>query len=227
MVQGLQRLSRGTTFVRRRRAESKPWRAYQLMVAGEASFLVFTSVCVALHPGFVLKGNEGGLSDYGVHIKTVLPYTLSLGILVLCNLRAAFLYSGADRQTRRLRFLMVAYCSVVGLILLSTYVYTLNGDLKDLHYGLGTLLMVVVGVGSIWMYRLRPPSATVRIFLVVQIIGDVLNLATALGALHVLFLAEMSSNIGFALILIRTGRKIALEDGHTSPVPDVTQTLNS
>jgi len=218
MVQGLQRLSRGTTFVRRRRAESKPWRAYQLMVAGEASFLVFTSVCVALHPGFVLKGNEGGLSDYGVHIKTAVPYTLSLALLVLCNLRAAFLYPEGDRETRRLRFLMLTYCGVVGLILLSTYVYTLNGDLKDLHYGLGTLLMVVVAVGSVWMYRLRPPSATLRIFLVIQIVGDVLNLATAVGALHVLFLAEVLSNIGFALILIRTGRKIALEDGRTPQV---------
>jgi|ERR1700689_2200450 hypothetical protein len=218
MVQGLQRVSRGTTFARRRSATSKTWRAYQLMVAGEVAFLVFTSVCVALHPGFVLKGNEGGLSDYGVHIKTVIPYTLSLGLLVLCNLRAASLYPEGEGQTRRLRFLLLTYCSVVGLILLSTYVYTLNGDLKDLHYGLGTLLMVVVAIGSVWMYRLRPPSTTVRIFLFVQIVGDALNLATAIGALHVLFAAEVLSNIGFALILIRTGRTIALEDGRTSQV---------
>src|SRR5271156_1027038 len=124
MVQGLQRASRATTFARRHRATSKPWRAYQLLAAGEAAFLVFTSVCVALHPGFVLKGNEGGLSDYGVHIKTAVPYTLSLALLVLCNLRAAFLYPEGDRETRRLRFLMLTYCGVVGLILLSTYVYT-------------------------------------------------------------------------------------------------------
>jgi hypothetical protein len=193
------------------------------MVAGEAAFLVFTGVCVALHPGFVLKGNEGGLSDYGVHLKTVIPYTFSLALLVLCNLRAASLYSDGDRQTRRLRFLLLSYCSVLGLILLSTYVYTLNGDLKVLHFGFGALLMVVVAVGSIWMYRLRPPSATVRIFLVVQIVGDVLNLATAVGALHVLFLAEVLSNIGFALILIRTGRKFALEDGPTSQVTHATE----
>jgi uncharacterized membrane protein len=192
------------------------------MVAGEVAFLVFTGVCVALHPGFVLKRNEGGMSDYGVHLKTAIPYTFSLAILVLCNLRAAFLYSGSDRQSRQLRFLLLSYCSVVGLILLSTYVYTLNVGLKDLHYGLGSLLMVVVAVGSIWMYRLRTPSASVRMFLVIQIAGDVLNLATAVGALHVLFLAEILSNIGFALILIRTGRRIALEEEGTPRVTDAT-----
>jgi hypothetical protein len=34
---------------------------------------------------------------------------------------------------------------------------------------------------------------------------------TAFGGLHVLFAAEMLSNVGFASILIRSGRRIALE----------------
>jgi hypothetical protein len=225
MIQGFQRQSRGTTFVRRR-ATSTQWRAYRLMIAGEVGFLVFTSVCIALHPGFVLKRNEGGLSDYGVHLKTAVPYTCSLALLSLCNLRAAFLYSDGDRRARRLRLLLFAYCGVVALVLLSTYVYTLNGILKELHYGLGSLLIVVVTVGSIWMYRLWPPSATLRMFLVVQITGDALNLATSVGALHVLCLAELLSNIGFALILIRTGRKIA-GDGQTVQVADVTQGIDT
>ncbi len=227
MIQGFQRQSRGTTFARQRRATSTPWRAYRLMVAAEVGFLVFTSVCIALHPGFVLKGNEGGLSDYGVHLKTAVPYTFSLALLSLCNLRAALLYPESDRRTRRLRRLIFAYCGVVGLVLLSTYVYTLNGVLKELHYGLGSLLIVVVTVGSIWMYRLWPPSALLRLFLVVQITGDALNLATSVGALHVLCLAELLSNVGFALLLIRTGRNIALEDGQMSKVTVVIEDVDT
>jgi hypothetical protein len=76
------------------------------------------------------------------------------------------------------------------------------------------------------MYRLWPPSATLRMFLVVQITGDALNLVTSVGALHVLCLAELLSNIGFALILIRTGRKIA-GDGQTVQVADVTQGIDT
>ena len=84
MIQGFQRESRGTTFARRR-STSDQWHAYRLMVTGEVAFVLFTGVCVALHPGFVLKRNEGGLSDYGVHIKTTVPYTLSLVLLSLCG----------------------------------------------------------------------------------------------------------------------------------------------
>jgi len=187
------------------------WRVVSNMVRGEVAFLFFTGVCIALHPGFVLKANEGGLSDYGVHLKTVIPYTLSLALLVGFNLRAASLVSDGDQRSRRLRLLLLTYCSVLTLVMLSTYVYTLNGVLRDLHFGVGVVLVVVVTAGSLWLYRLWPPSLIASLFLIVQITGAVLNLVTTLGALHVLFAAEMLSNIGFALILIRSGRRIALE----------------
>jgi hypothetical protein len=45
----------------------------------------------------------------------------------------------------------------------------------------------------------------------------VLNVGTAFGGLHVLFVAELLSNIGFAAILIRSGRRIALEDEQAAP----------
>jgi hypothetical protein len=187
------------------------------MVRGEVAFLLFTAVCVALHPGFVLKGNEGGLSDYGVHLKTALPYTLSLALLIAFNLRAASLDAGDDQRSRRLRLLIRIYCGVLVFVLLSTYVYTLNGTLKNIHYALGTLLVLVVTAGSLWLYRLWPASPFIRFCLFVQLAGDVLNIGTAFGGLHVLFAAELLSNIGFAAILIRSGRRIAMEDEQAGP----------
>ena len=216
MIQGFQRDSRVTKFATRRRSTSEKWRAVSNMVRGEVAFLVFTGVCVALHPGFVLKRNEGGLSDFGLHVKTAIPYTLSLALLIVYNLRATSLASDDDKRSRRLRFLIRSYCGVLVFILLSTYVYTLNGVLKNFHYALGTLLVVVVTAGSLWLYRLWPPSPLVRIFLFVQLTGDILNMLTAFGGLHVLFVAEMLSNVGFAAILIRSGRRIALESASPS-----------
>jgi hypothetical protein len=210
MIQGFQRDSRGVR-IATRRSTSARWGAVSNMVRAEVAFLVFTGVCVALHPGFVLKGNEGGLSDYGVHLKTALPYTLSLVLLVAYNLRAASLVTDEDERSRRLRFLIRSYCGVLVLVLFSTYVYTLNATLKNVHFAIGTLLIIVVTAGSLWLYRLWPASPFVRLFLLIQLTGDVLNLMTAFGGLHVLFAAEMLSNVGFAAILIRSGRRIALE----------------
>jgi hypothetical protein len=47
--------------------------AVTYVVRGEFAFLLFTGVCVALHPGIVLKWNEGGMSNYGLHLKTAVP----------------------------------------------------------------------------------------------------------------------------------------------------------
>lgn len=212
MIEGFQGSSWRTVSALRRPLTSDHRRAFTYVVVGELAFLVFTAVSIAMHPGFVLKGDEGGLSNYGVHITTAVPYTLALALLAFYNRRAALHCAVEDQRSRRLRVLLTSYCSVVLLVLLSTYVYTLNGVLKNVHFGLGTVLILVVFVGSLWMYRLWPPTPAARLFLLMQVSGDVLTLATAVGALHLLFLAEMLSNIGFASLLVRTCRRIAAEE---------------
>jgi hypothetical protein len=175
---------------------------------------------VALHPGFVLKRNEGGMSDYGSHIKTAVPYTLALLFLALYSHRAALLYRGGDQRSKGLRTLLLAYSAVVFSVLLSTYVYSLNSVLKDLHFAFGTALIVVVGVGSLWMYRQWPPSTGVGVLLFIQLVADVLSLLTVVGMLHVLFLSEILANVAFAAILIRSTRRLAAEEKSSSTLLD-------
>jgi hypothetical protein len=190
-------------------------RAVTYVARGEIAFLLLIAICVALHPGFVLKRNEGGMSNYGLHIKTAVPYTLALLALTVSSRRAARLYTDHDKRSRRLRSLLFTYSAVVFSVLLSTYFYSQNIELKDLHFALGTALIVLVGVGSIWLYRQFRPSIGVRLLLIVQLIGDLLTLLSATGTLRALFVAEMLSNIGFAVLLIRTGWRVAVEDSRS------------
>jgi hypothetical protein len=212
MIQGIRRSTRNSTSVVRDHVVSEHRRALNYVIAGEVSYLLFAAVCVALHPGFVLKWNEGGISNYGLHEKTALFYTLALGLLALYNHRAAQYYDDEGQRSRRLRTLLDTYAAVVTAVLLSTYFYSRNSMLKELHFGLGTVLIVVVAIGSLRMYRLWPPTLGVRALLFVQLFGDVIALATALGAVHLLFLAEMVSNIGFASLLIRTAYRYDREE---------------
>jgi hypothetical protein len=188
------------------------------MVRGELAFLFFIILSVALHPGFVLKSDEGGMSNYGLHIKTAVPYTLSIGLLALYNRLAASRYFGSDKRSRRLRFILRSYCVVLLAVLLSTYFYSLNVGLRDIHFALGTLLIILVGFASLWMYQLWRVSLPVTLLLAFQLSGDALALLTVFGDVHVLFLAEMMSNIGFASFLIRTGRRIDRENQRTSDI---------
>jgi hypothetical protein len=193
-------------------ATSKQQRAVAYVVRGELAFLFFVGVCVALHPGFVLKGNEGGMSNYGLHLKTAVPYTFALAALALYTRRAALLCAQDDRS-RRLRLVLTSYSLIVLLILLSSYVYSLDIELKDIHYALGAVLLVLVCAASLWMIRLWSPSKWPVLLLLVQLSGVALALLTALGDLHVLFLSEILSNVGFAGLLIQTSRRF-LADGH-------------
>jgi hypothetical protein len=214
MIREIRKASRETTSRARLKLTSKK-SAVTFMVRGELLFLFFLAVSVALHPGFVLKSDEGGMSNYGLHVKTAVTYTLAIGLLALNNRYAASLYLGNDRRSRLLRFLLKSYCAVLLSVLFSTYFYTLNIGLKDLHFALGTLLIVVVGFGSLWMYQLWRVTVSASLLLVFQLAGDTLALLTVFGVVHVLFLAEMMSNVGFACLLIRTGRRINLENERT------------
>jgi hypothetical protein len=212
MIQGFRRSTQNGTSGQRGDVTFEYRRALRYIVAGEVSYLFFAMVCVALHPGYVLKWNEGGISNYGIHEKTAVFYTLALGLLALFSHRAAQFYDDGGQRSRRLRTLLDAYAAVVTAVLLSTYFYSRNVQLKELHFGLGTVLVVLVAAGSLWLYRLWPPSVGVSVLLFVQLFGDALALATAVGALHALFVAEIVSNIGFASLLIRTAYRYDREE---------------
>jgi hypothetical protein len=199
-------------------AESPKARAVTYIVWGQILFVVFIGVCVALHPGIVLKSNEGGVSNYGIHIKTALPYTLALGLLAFYSRRAAALYSKRYGPTRRLRRVLTAYSVIVIVMLFSTYVYSLNHVLRDIHIGFGTVLITFESFAAIWMFgRIR--RVWDGVFVVTQLAGALLAFVTIVGVLHVLFLAEELANAGFACLLIHTAQRVALDDRLESALP--------
>lgn len=183
----------------------------RLVTCGQICFGIFIAVCVALHPGFVLKWNEGGISDYGSHLETAVPYTLALLGLAEFSRRAGSLYRQNDRSTRRLRRVLYAYSVIVLVMLISTYVYTLNAPLRDFHFGFGTVLILFEVSSSVWMFLLFRRLVWDGIFLAMQVVGSVLCLVTIVGVLHVLFFAEMLTGAGFAGLIIHTSRSIASE----------------
>ena len=182
--------------------------AHNYAVAGELAFLFFLGVCIALHPGFVFKREEGGMSNYGLHIKTAIPYTLALGSLSFCSIAAALSYSGYG-STRWPRKILLGYGVIVGAMLLSTYYYSLDTVLTDIHFGLGAVLVGFTGVSSLWLVSRGRASVWSVVFLTVQLLGDAGALLAATGAFHALFLAEMATNLGFSALVIRACRKVA------------------
>ena len=107
--------------------------------------------------------------------------------------------------------MLYAYSAIVLVMLVSTYVYTLNVALRDFHFGFGTVLILFEVTSSVWMFLLFRRFVWDGVFLAMQLAGSVLCLVTIVGVLHVLFFAEMLTGAGFAGLIIHTSRCVSSE----------------
>ncbi len=178
-----------------------------LIILGQVSFFFFLAVSVALHPGFVFKVDEGGISNYGIHLKTAVPFSLAFLLCSYFSYRAGRLYRAPDVIIRRLRSLLFTYCVLLLVTLLSTYGYKLDVGLKDAHIAVGVVTVTFESVASVWIFaQLRSTVDTA--FLLLQLGGLVVAGLTVFGALHLLFLGQALADVGFALLLIHVGLEI-------------------
>jgi hypothetical protein len=197
--------------------------AVRWVVFGEVAFLFFMGVSVALHPGFVLARREGGISEYGVHIKTAVLYTLAWALLAGSNMRAARVCGGCGIRSEKVRKLLLFYSAAVFFVLISTYFYSLDAVMKYIHFGFGAVLVVFMSVAAYWLCRQLTGVPWARATLWVQVLGSVAALLSIVGVLHVLFGAETISNVGCAILLARTCSGALDERGSETAIVVVAQ----
>jgi hypothetical protein len=164
------------------------------------------ALCVVLRPGFVLKVNEGGVSNYGVHVKTAVPYYLALTVAAVGAYLAATRARDSMELPQRLRALLLCYATLIVLTLASTFAYTLDKPQRDLHVGVGIVLTVFEILASLWMYRERRGDLGL---VLVQLAGVVVAALTIVGLVHLLFVSEIVTGASFAVLLFRTTRQLS------------------
>jgi hypothetical protein len=188
------------------------------VVFGEVAFLLFMGASVAIHPGYVLARYEGGISEYGVHVKTAVYYTLAWTVLAVGNMRAARACGGRGVRSGKVRKLLLFYCVATFFVLISTYFYSMDAVLKYIHYGFGAILVTFMSVAAYWLYRQLADVSWARTALWLQLLGSAAALLSIVGVLHVLFFAETISNVGCAVLLARTCHGALDERIHESAV---------
>ena len=192
-------------------------RLLRWVVFGEVAFLFFMGAGVALHPGFVLARHEGGIIEYGVHVKTAVLYTLGWVAIAGGNMRAARACGGRGVRSEKVRKLLLFYSGASLLVLISTYFYSLDAVLKYIHYGFGAILVVFMSTAAYWLSRQLTDVPWARAVLWVQVLGSIAALLSIVGTLHVLFFAESISNVGCAILLAKTcSRALDGDAGATS-----------
>jgi len=182
---------------------TSPRRAVTRWVAlGQIGFAAGIGLCVISSPHLVLHANEGGISNFGVHAKTVAPYTAALLLPAALTFRASRLIAAHSPQ-RRLREILTVYSGLILLTLLTTYLYKVDTPLKIVHVGVGVVLTVFEMGTSLWMCReIRALYGVV----ILEFVGFVLAALTIVGVLHLLFVTQLVVGAAFAVILVRACR---------------------
>jgi len=163
------------------------------------------TVCTILMPHFLFERNEGGVSNYGVHALTVVPYSLAFGLGGTFLLMAAYhLPTLREIPRHRLQFVLAMLGCLLLLVLLTTYPYKVNKFYNQLHIYTSTALFVVELLTAIWMaLRLAPDRIKLSLF-TMQVFGSALSLLTLVGVLHVLFISQFIVGVSFGALLVRT-----------------------
>jgi hypothetical protein len=175
-------------------------RTVRLVTWGQIGFAAGIALCVALRPHLVLHADEGGISNFGVHLETVVPYTVALALPALLTYRASRLVASRT-SLRRLRTVLTGYSALLFLTLFTTYAYKIDTPLKDIHVGAGAVLTIFEMGTSLWM------CAQVRALygvLTFEFAGFLLATLTIVGVLHLLFVTQLMVGAAFAVILVRT-----------------------
>ncbi|HQU25950.1 MAG TPA: hypothetical protein PLS29_02845 [Acidimicrobiales bacterium] len=168
---------------------------------GQSVFVGGLLACVALAPHLVLKASEVGVSNFGVHATTVVPYGVAFVGSVVGLARAS-------RHVRRPYGEAFAACAVCyGAALVTTYPYHLDTGLKDLHDATGIATMVVsFGLGVVALARERRLAPVLAAHLAGLAVGTV----TLVGAWHLLFAAQVSTSVAFSVEATVLAQRVAL-----------------
>lgn len=179
---------------------------------------VFSAICIALHPGFVLKWNEAGFSNYGIHIKTAIPYSVAFLGCGLYAARAARALVDLKAGAKIFTAILFSYAVLMVLTLISTYGYTLSHGLKDFHTVVGIITMLFEPLVALWMYaRLRRTLVT-HALLGIELVGLALAVIDYLVILHVLFLAQVVTAFAFGALLVRSAGRLDEVGSHATYV---------
>lgn len=185
----------------------------RLLIIAQLSLFFGLLICTVLIPHFLFESNEGGVSNYGMYAKTIVPYTLGFGICGFATLLAAQSVSKTMVDRMVLYPLLVILGILYSLVLVSTYPYKVSASFDQLHQLAGVLLLAYsVGTG-IWLTIFKARSSATLLLFFAQLVGFLLAVATYLGFLHMLFIAELVESTAFGALLVVSVARLSRAHG--------------
>lgn len=179
--------------------------AIRYLVISQAAFFLFSAVSIGLAPGS-LRVNDG-LSYLGYHRASIVPFFLGLGIAAYFLIRAADALQSLRAPVPRLAHALQLVAVLIPLVLLTPS--DVHGFVHLSHMVVsGAVFVIELGI-SVWLtFRVRSDPANVAL-LVAQFASGIVALVSLPDILRLMLLSQLSFQLAFGIILIRTLPRLA------------------
>lgn|ERR1039458_3130684 len=175
----------------------------------QLNLLIFLGICTVIMPGYLFERNEGGVSNYGVHNATVVPFTLAFLLSGVFVLLAAYAMPRSAKQLNRLRYALYGLSGLLALNLATTYGYKTSAALNNLHITSVIIIFWFEMAMAAWMVLALLKDRTSAVVLAIQFIGFLMGGLTLIGTLHLLFVTQVITGLAFGILLVRSGQRLA------------------
>lgn len=156
-------------------------------------------ICSLIMPSVAIS--NGGVSNFGNHLSTIVFYILSfsLGALFL-GLAAAELLK-ISRALRKMAGLLLIMALLYVLVLISTFPRHISWTYSEIHDYLGVVLFAYEFMLAVWFVLKRRNIKIIMMF-TIEFIGSLIALLTVLNFFNLLFVGQAVASLGFALLLV-------------------------
>lgn len=193
-----------------------PRRVTNDLACGQAFLYAGVLLCVLMRPGGL--GANSGISYFGVHRDTVIPYTIALvgcAMLTCRGLRAAAAASPAPKLLRGSANALAAVSFGIALT-----PYSVSGLFDWLHTIFGAVLFILQLTLAVQFLRWTDGDLLTALLLVAQCVGAVIAAIFVLPKEGFLIHGEVAFQIAFGALMIRTFSLLLPEAVQPDPVSE-------
>lgn len=193
-----------------------PRRVISDLAWGQACLYAGLLLCVVMRPDGL--GANGGVSYFGVHRDTVLPYTIALvgsGLLTCRGLRAAAIATPSPRFLRSAASALAALSFGIALT-----PYSLSGLFDWLHTIFGAVLFILQLAIAVQLFRWTDGDLVAAYLLAAQCAGAVIAAIFVLPKEGFLIHGEVAFQIAFGALMIRTFSLLVPEPVQPDPISE-------
>ncbi len=144
---------------------------------------------------------NGGVSNYGNHYGTVIPYTIAFAANIIYVYMAAEALMLLDRKFKYLSRYLSILCAITLMVFISTFPRRFGMIFSEIHDNVSIFLFSYELLLALWLLFKWPKLDTLA-YLLIMIVGSAVALLSAVHTLHFMFVGQMVGALGFALLFV-------------------------